>query len=162
MSTKRKPRLCRVPTVFRTWWHQVGAKAEGFRLPLRGGACTPPSLNGVRALNEVETSPRHHAQRRAPLVYLPAVTSSRGISGQGSCNLAPSRTRRGDRIQELAQGAQPCAGVLVGQGVLVPQAEQLVGDIEGGESQELHGVLGRARALDLSCSLLDMSGQLAD
>jgi hypothetical protein len=37
------PRLCRVPTVFRTWFHQVGAKIEGFRLPLLGGACAPPS-----------------------------------------------------------------------------------------------------------------------
>src|SRR5262249_60634633 len=40
---RNPPRLCRVPKVFRTWYHQVGAKLEGFRLPLLKGACAPPS-----------------------------------------------------------------------------------------------------------------------
>jgi hypothetical protein len=67
----REPRLCRVPTVFRTWLHQVGAKMEGFRLPLLARGVRTTLVSGVRLLSEVETSPRHHVQRRAPSVYPP-------------------------------------------------------------------------------------------
>jgi hypothetical protein len=65
----REPRLCRVPTVFRTWIHQVGARVEGFRLPLLRRGVRTTLVNGVLTLNEVETSPQHHVQRRARLVY---------------------------------------------------------------------------------------------
>src|SRR5712692_8943987 len=42
-----------------------GRQIEGFRLPpLRRGMRTT-LVNGVLILNEVETSPRHHVQRRA-------------------------------------------------------------------------------------------------
>jgi hypothetical protein len=63
------PRLCRVPTVFRTWFHQVGAKMEGFRLPLHWRGMRTTLVSGVLTYNEVETSPRHHVQRRAHPVY---------------------------------------------------------------------------------------------
>src|SRR5215469_11170364 len=58
------PRLCRVPEVFRTWFHQVGAKMEGFRLPLQWRGMRTTLVNDALNRNEVETFPRHHEQRR--------------------------------------------------------------------------------------------------
>src|SRR5260370_2073329 len=46
---------------------QVGAKMEGFRLPLTRRGVRTTLLNGVLMCIEVETSPRHHKHRRAPL-----------------------------------------------------------------------------------------------
>jgi hypothetical protein len=78
----REPRLCRVPTVFRTWIHQVGARVEGFRLPLVRRGVRTTLVNGVLTLNEVETSPRHHVQRRATFVYsLARATVKHNVSG---------------------------------------------------------------------------------
>ena len=76
-------------------------------------------VNGVRTLNEVETFPRHHGQRRAELVYLRAGPVVKKNVGEGNA----SGHRRGDRIQELAQGAQPGARVIVGEDALIPLAE---------------------------------------
>src|SRR5262249_7811377 len=58
--------------------------------------------------------------------------------------------RRG-RVEELAQHTQTRPGVVVGEGPLVPLAEELVGDVERGEREQLDGILPRpAVAADLS------------
>ena len=43
---------------------------EGFRLPLTRRGVRTTLLNGVLMCIEVETSPRHHKQRRAVSVYI--------------------------------------------------------------------------------------------
>ena len=42
---------------------------EGFRLPLFLRGMRTTLVSGSQSLNEVETSPRHHVQRRASPVY---------------------------------------------------------------------------------------------
>src|SRR5713226_4864094 len=78
-----------------------GRQNGGFQAspPRRGMRTT--LVNGVRTLNEVETSPRHHVQRRAELVYLrggPIVKKNvarQGIGGEATASRswlrAPSR-----------------------------------------------------------------------
>jgi len=129
MSTKgesatetKTPHLCRVPTVFRTWYAPGGRQNGGLQAsPPRRGVRTT-LVSGSQSLNEVETSPRHHVQRRASPVY-------------------PRPRRRvkllfGDhRVQELPQCAEAGGDVLVVHVLLLAllaEAKELVGHVQGG------------------------------
>src|SRR5262249_21420977 len=95
---RRGPRLCRVPVVFRTWYHQVGARIGGLQAspPRRGMRTT--LVNGVLTLNEVETFLRHHVQRRAHPVYLRAgATVKQNLPGPRPPNRAAAAWRQGAR-----------------------------------------------------------------
>src|SRR5712692_3712339 len=141
---------------------------EGFRLPLQWRGVRTTLVSGVLTYNEVETSPRHHVQRRAHPVYPRPPGAVKGF-------LAARLLLGHDGVEELTQRAESCdrvflrggallvprGALLVARGALVAQAEHLVGDVQRGQRQHLGGVLSRARAIDLPRALLDVAGQLA-
>src|SRR5262249_60775275 len=67
---------------------------KGYRLPLHGRGVHNTLGNGVRTLNEVETFPRHHEQRRANPCTSAAGPPSSDLSGlYGSLTTASSSSR---------------------------------------------------------------------
>src|SRR4029450_6042939 len=129
-------RRCFEPGVY-----QVGAKMEGFRLPLSRRGMRTTLVSGSQSLNEGETSPRHHEQRRASPVYSRPRRRVKRIRS----------LLRHDGIEQLPQCAEPGADVLLVDILLLPlvaETEQLVGDAEGGERQHAHRVLAGRVAPD--------------
>src|SRR4029453_3756584 len=122
---------------FEPGMYQVGAKMEGFRLPLSRRGMRTTLVSGSQSLNEVETSPQHHQQPR------PSPVSSRPRRRVKRIRLL----LRHDGIEQLPQCAEPSADVLLVDILLLPlvaETKQLVGDVEGGEGQQGHrGLAGR-------------------
>ena len=120
------PHFCRVPRVFRTWYHQVGAKWRASGFPSWRGMRTT-LVSGSQSLNEVETFPRHHEQRRAsPCTpgpwagqanrYFSGTTASRSCRSaprravtslwSTSCSLRSSRSRNSSSVMSSAVSAR--------------------------------------------------------
>src|SRR6266702_1904585 len=116
--------------------------------PKRGMRTT--LVSGVLLCIEVETFPRHHKQRRAPPVYI-----RRGR--QSSLGLT-----RCDGLQHADHGPDALGHLALVAGQLLTGAEQLVGDVEGGQGQGLDGVLPPHLPLHALRALLDISGEVTD
>src|SRR5262249_46568325 len=129
---------------------QVGAKMEGFRLPLHKRGMRTTLVSGVLLCIEVETFPRHHKQRRALPVYL-----RRGR--QSSLGLT-----RCDGLQHADHGPDALGQLALVAGQLLAGAEQLVGDVERGEGEGLDGVLPPHLPLYALRPLLHVGGEVAD
>src|SRR5262245_46638190 len=86
--------LCRVPTVFRTWWSPGGWRdLEGFRLPLLGGSCSLPSPTAPVSFMRL---------RLAPCITNRVGTIMCTVSPAGQSSLAESEATRQVQRSELA------------------------------------------------------------
>src|SRR6266849_3643920 len=123
---------------------------EGFRLPPPKRGMRTTLVSGVLLCIEVETFPRHHKQRRALPVYIRrAQQSSLGLT-------------RCDGLEHADHGADALGDLPLVAGQLLAGAEQLIGDVEGGQGQGLDGVLPPHLPLHALGALLDISGEVTD
>src|SRR6266850_3523282 len=125
---------------------------EGFRLPLSRRGMRTTLVSGSQSLNEVETSPRHHVQRRALTVYPRLRRPVKLLFGH-------------HRVQELPQCAEAGGHVLVIHVLVLAflaEAKELLGHIQGGEGQDPGRVPAGGVAADLPGATVHEGRELAD
>src|ERR1700675_2044532 len=129
-------------------------RCEGFRLPLRRGACAPPSETAPVLDTRLKLSPGITYSAGTPSVYpRPGPTSSpiepgSAVSGRGGRDLLEEGE---ERAQAAADGALAPHRVLA-----LPK--QLVGDVEG-RQQQRGGLVPHARAAQRRDRILEVAGQ---